>query len=233
MLGRRYTRSATGRPELPGAPRVRTFASPRGHERHDRRARQEDLTSTRDRWFTHLHVDAGLSPEVPTIPEGDLAARFHQRIRLFAARRLGDAAAAEDIAQETLRRVIEALRSKPLDRPDALPAFVFQTARNVCLHWARSVARERVAFTRLQRETTSPSEPGDALGALLSEERARAVRAALDRLDAKDRELLTLLFYHDLDAAALSERLGITSAALRVRKHRALRRLAALLGERD
>lgn len=141
-------------------------------------------------------------------------------------------AAAEDIAQETLRRVVEALRAKRLEHPEALPAFVFQTARNVCQHWVRHTARERAAFTRLERETASRLDEGDVLGALISEERTRTVRAALDRLSADDRELLTLLFYHDLDALDVSKRLGTTAAALRVRKHRALRRLAARLGER-
>ena len=129
-----------------------------------------------------------------------------------------------------MRRVVEALRANQVEHPEALPAFVFQTARHVCLHWVRSAARERVAFIRLERETSSPSDQGDALGTLISQERTRSVRAALDRLNAGDRELLTLLFYHDLAASDVSERLGITTTALRVRKHRALRRLAARLG---
>lgn len=219
--------------DLPSWPRVGTFASPRDHERNEPRAREEVATTTRDGSFSHLHADAGWPRATPTIPEGELAARFHRRIRLFAARRVGDAAAAEDIAQETLRRVIEALRTEHVEHPEALPAFVFQTARNVCLHWVRSAARERTAFTRFERETTSPSEESDALGNLISEERARTVRAALDRLGADDRELLTSLFYRGLDAVELAARLGITMAALRVRKHRALNRLASRLGEEE
>jgi RNA polymerase sigma-70 factor (ECF subfamily) len=209
------------------------FGPPRDHERNDPRARQEAVTTTRNRSFVDLHAEAGWLPGTPTIPEGELVARFHQRIRLFAARRVEDAAAAEDVAQETLSRVIEALRANRVEHTEALPAFVFQTARNVCLHWVRSATRERGAFTRLEHETASPNDAGDPLGALISEERARTVRAALDRLDADDRALLTMLFFHGLDALEVSRRLVITTATLRVRKHRALRRLATRLGEKE
>ena len=129
--------------------------------------------------------------------------------------------------------MVEALRANHVEHPEALAAFVFQTARNVCLHWVRSAARERVAFSRLERELSSPGDQSDALGTLISQERARTVRAALDRLDTEDRELITLLFYHDLAASDVSERLGITTSTLRVRKHRALRRLAARLGQKE
>ena len=164
--------------------------------------------------------------------EDALAREFWDRIRLFAARRLGDVAAAEDVAQETLRRVLEALRAGRIENHLALPAFVYQTARHICLQRYRSSGREMRALGRLHGGRSVP-EPSDALTALITEERRAAVRAALARLDEHDRELLRLVFVEAMDTAELARRLAVTRGALRVRKHRALGRLARLLGTID
>jgi len=155
---------------------------------------------------------------------------FRERIRLFALYRLRDGAAAEDLAQETLRRVSAALREGRLENPQALPAYVFQTARHLCLQRDRSAARESHALSRWAAEQSGEAE-GDALLGLLSEERRAAVRRALSGLEAGDRRLLELLYYQDAATPDIARELGISAEALRVRKHRALRRLAVRLGE--
>ena len=164
--------------------------------------------------------------------ERDLASRYGQRLRIFAARRIGDASAAEDIAQESLTRVVDALRNDQIENIDALPGFVFSTARNICLHWVRSVSREQGALQRLHQEpaTTRPIS-GDPLSALIREERRSQVRAALATLGDDDRALLAMLYYEGLDSDEAAERLGASQPTVRVRKHRALRRLAQSLGE--
>ena len=184
------------------------------------------------RYSSTSEAGAPAEPGGPPEPsETELVARFRDRIRLFAMRRVRDAAAAEDVAQETLRRVVEALRAGRVARLEALPGFVFQTAMHVCLHHRRSAAREARAFARLHDGSDAEPEPSDALADLVGAERRAAVRAALGRLASGDRELLGLFFYERLDTAEVARRLGATPAALRVRKHRALQRLAAALGD--
>jgi RNA polymerase sigma-70 factor, ECF subfamily len=173
-----------------------------------------------------------LAPASPAaLSETELAQRFWARVRLFAARQLGDVSAAEDVAQETLRRVFEALREGRVADHGALPGFIFQTARHVCLRHHRSSGREARALLRLYDGDAGaePSTSSDCLTALITEERRRAVRTALERLDHADRDLLRLAFYDLLDAEQIAQRLAVTSGAVRVRKHRALRRLAELL----
>ena len=164
--------------------------------------------------------------------ERDLASRYGQRLRLFAARRIGDASAAEDIAQESLARVVDALRNNQIENIDALPGFVFTTARNICLHWVRSMGREQGALARLSREpaTTRPVSH-DPLAALITEERRSRVRAALATLGDDDRALLAMLYYEGIDSDEAAKRLGASQPTVRVRKHRALGRLAQSLGE--
>lgn len=162
--------------------------------------------------------------------ERDLAIRFRERLLLFAARRVRNAAAAEDLAQETLRRVSAALAEGRVENLQALPAFVFQTARHLCMQQGRSAARESRALSRFQAEQDAV-EQGDALRELVSAERRAQVRQALGGLEPGDRSLLELLYYRDEASADAARRLGITPEALRVRKHRALRRLSVLLSD--
>lgn len=162
--------------------------------------------------------------------EQDLAARFWERLRVFGTRRLGDPALAEDLAQEVLRRVAEALRHGRVEKIDALAGFVFQTATHLCLHHYRSRGREERALALLREMAPGSAGPGP-LDALVSEEARTAVRQALVRLSADDRDLLHRLYFDDEDTAETARRLQLTPGALRVRKHRALARLAGLLGD--
>jgi RNA polymerase sigma factor (sigma-70 family) len=178
-----------------------------------------------------LHRDG--AKDAAGVAEGDLASRFWGRLRLFALRRLGEISAAEDVAQETLRRVGEAVREGRIHQPAALDAFVFQTARHICLQLHRSAGREARALSRAsigEAPEVVPRAPADALTALIAEEQRVAVRHALTCLAPNDTELLRLAYYDLMNAEQIAERLGTTVIAVRVRKHRALRRLADLLG---
>ena len=66
---------------------------------------------------------------------------------------------------------------------------------------------------------------------LIEEGRREEVREALEKLGRDDRELLRLLYVEALPTSVIAERLCIDPGTLRVRKHRALKRLSALLGE--
>lgn len=193
-----------------------------------------------ERYTTDLKRDGGdggtagtgsIEPTGFAVSESAIADRFWDRIRVFAARRLRDSAAAEDVAQETLRRVVDALRGGRVENLEALPGFVFQTARHICLQRDRSSMREARALSRWG-EPDAVTQP-DALVALISEERCAAVTRALEGLEHNDRALLRVLYFESLDTSVVAERMGVSAGALRVRKHRALARLSELLQSRD
>jgi RNA polymerase sigma-70 factor (ECF subfamily) len=169
-------------------------------------------------------------PPTSAVPESELTARFWDRVRLFASRRVSDAAMAEDIAQETMRRVIEALRSGRVQNTGAIAGFVFQTAKHVCMHAHRSAGREARAMRRLHDPSDPEGAHPDPLARLVSEERRVRVRSALQTLSPDDRDLLRAVYFEQVDTTALARRLGLSPGALRVRKHRAMQRLAAALG---
>jgi RNA polymerase sigma-70 factor (ECF subfamily) len=169
------------------------------------------------------HPAAAQGQAVP-VDEADCVHRFWDRVRLFALRRTGDRVAAEDVAQETLRRVLVALREGRVQNLVALPSFVFQTALHVCQQHGRSAGREGRALLRLHGTTGDP-QGDDPLHQLIGEERRAEVRRALETMDRADQDLIRMLYYEQLDTAEAARRLGITTGALRVRKHRVLERL--------
>ncbi len=164
------------------------------------------------------------------VDPGDLWGRFHARLLILGVRRLGNRADAEDMAQDALQRVTKALQENRLREPGALPAFVYQTALHVCQQSLRKRYRERHALEAYARSSLEENGVAQPLTDLIDEERRRVVRLALQSLAMDDRELLEQLYTRDADPEQLAGLLGISSGALRVRKHRALQRLSAVLG---
>ncbi|HTY41616.1 MAG TPA: sigma-70 family RNA polymerase sigma factor [Thermoanaerobaculia bacterium] len=152
-------------------------------------------------------------------------------LRAYATRRLRNRAAGEDVCQEALRVGVEALAAGRIESPEALPGFLFRAAANLCMHVGRSAARESRALQRLASDELGQAERGgDPLDSLISAETRARVLRALARIDPTERQLLGMTFRDDLSSERIGRRLGITPGAVRVRRHRALRRLAALLG---
>jgi RNA polymerase sigma factor (sigma-70 family) len=189
----------------------------------------------------NFHVTEEDHVREPTDTEDDFASsdvdsdalwrRFHARLLILGRRRLGNRADAEDMAQDALQRVAKALHENRLREPGALPAFVYQTAVHVCQQSLRKRYRERRALEGYAHASLDEASAAHALSDLIDDERRRVVRLALQSLALDDRELLEQLYTRDADPDELAGRLGISSGALRVRKHRALQRLSAALGE--
>lgn len=156
--------------------------------------------------------------------------RLRERLRLFAARRLRSWAEAEDVVQEAFRRAVQSLHEDKVQNLEAMPAFLYQTVVHICQHRALSAGREARALRGLASVEPEPvSKDADPLQMLLSEERRHAVREAMSQLESADREVLSLSYVEALEAAEIGRRLGLTAGNVRVRRHRALKRLAELL----
>lgn len=158
-----------------------------------------------------------------------LEKRFLGRLRLFATRWLGDVHAGEDAAQEALSRVLQALADGRVRQTEALPAYVYQTARHVCSHQHRTSSRERRTLARYGAEPLLGDLVADPLHELVADERKAAVRGALAAMDEEDRKLLSALYIREQTPREVADELKVTDGALRTRKHRALQRLGRVL----
>jgi RNA polymerase sigma-70 factor, ECF subfamily len=116
-------------------------------------------------------------------------------------------------------------------RLDKLPAeplpWLLGVARRV-LSTQRRGERRAGALRRRLAESGAPQPTGGALPSVVDSTGA-ALREALEQLSASDREILLLIAWEGLSPAQAATVLGVKAATVRVRLHRARRRLARAL----
>lgn len=118
----------------------------------------------------------------------------------------------DDIAQEAY---LEYFRH-PEKLPEGVPAkaWIKGIARNRALHWFRAQGRRGIALEHLVDVLVKPE---------VQEEHApeaEALHGCLERLSARHREILDLSYGQGLNSVEVAERIGSTSAAVRVALHR-------------
>jgi RNA polymerase sigma-70 factor (ECF subfamily) len=140
-------------------------------------------------------------------------------VRGYAMRRC-DPETADDVVADVF---LVAWRRRAELPEEPLP-WLLGTARHVLANHARGHSRRVRLLDRLAAEPTALATPAHSSG----RESAR-VRAALARLNEKDRELLLLLAWEGLEPRQAAQVLGVRPNTLAVRFHRARRRLSAAL----
>ncbi|WP_433004908.1 RNA polymerase sigma factor [Kribbella sp. CA-294648] len=164
---------------------------------------------------------------------GELFSRYSGVVHAYAVRHTGSYALADDAVQATF---ITAWRQFSRSDPgplqhDSARAWLLAIARNELRNTTR--AKRRLAQF-VSRQPTPPHHPdhAEAVAARLdSERRILAVRAALKRLPAHERETVELVYWAELPLAEAAVVLGVAEGTVKARLSRARRRLPALLEE--
>jgi RNA polymerase sigma-70 factor (ECF subfamily) len=133
----------------------------------------------------------------------------------FLYRKVWDAERAEDLAQEAFARAL-------VHKPENARGWLFVVAANMARDEARRAIRERRHLTLLGNEPREPEPAPDA--ALMAEAERERVRAALDRLTPRDRDVL-LLWDSGLSYEEIAAQTGLAPGAIGTTLARARRRL--------
>jgi len=132
---------------------------------------------------------------------------------------------AEDVRQETLLRVLKALRQgSGIQQPERFGSFVNTVCNNVLLEFLHKQSRHPLL------DEDAPERADDRVdldAPLVNEQRKRAVAKALDELADRDREILRLVFFEEMDRSEICRRMSIDGEYLRVLLHRAKSRFEA------
>jgi RNA polymerase sigma-70 factor (ECF subfamily) len=165
---------------------------------------------------------------VPQSGFDELYERHGREVWAVAYARRLDAGLAADIAQETFLRFWRARQAgEVIDNPRA---WLLRVGRNLAEDTAKAAFRRHGtagpdAFGGVPGLNPEPAE-------ILARGELRAlVRAVLEELPAADRDVLTLKYALDYDAATIAEMLGIQASAVHMRLSRARQRLSEKLLE--
>jgi RNA polymerase sigma-70 factor (ECF subfamily) len=125
----------------------------------------------------------------------------------------------EDVRQETLMRVLKALRQgSGVTHPERFGSFVNSVSNNVLMEMNHKQAKHPL----MDEDTPEPMDDRVDLDAtVITAERKRMVAGVLDEMPTKDREILRLVFFEDADRADICKRLKVDADYLRVLLHRA------------
>ena len=150
--------------------------------------------------------------------------RYSRPVFGLALRRLGDRGRAEDAVQETFASI---WRSAGTYRPDRGPGapWLYAVARNAIVDRARN---------RTEIPADIPDEPAhDAGPSDLAEQGwvSWRVHRALEELNEREREVISLAYWSGLSQSEVAEFLGIPLGTVKTRTRAALARLAEILGD--
>jgi RNA polymerase sigma factor (sigma-70 family) len=158
------------------------------------------------------------------VPVQDLFRDHWLELVRLALVMVGDLATAEDVVQDAFERLHRGRHG--LRKQASGLAYV----RSCVLNGCRSVHRRAAAARKYSpRLAEAPGTvPPDVIGAV---DDSGAVMTALQSLSRRQREVIVLRYYADLDVAEIAGTTGITPGAVRTALSRGLVALARTLGE--
>jgi RNA polymerase sigma-70 factor (ECF subfamily) len=155
---------------------------------------------------------------------GAIFERFAPRLMRLSARHLRS----EELAREVVQQTFFQLHAARHDfRQDAkLRPWLFTIAMNLVREHYRKKKRRGETELIEERAPAAAEAPS-----LERKERVEIVRAAVERLPESQREVLELHWFEERPFAEVAQILGTNEGAVRVRAHRAYKRLKELLGK--
>jgi RNA polymerase sigma-70 factor (ECF subfamily) len=154
--------------------------------------------------------------------EDTVTALIPQVLR-YCLGRTGSPDLAEEIAQEAMSALVQRWRRR--GPPENPAAFVFAVARR---RGGRALLR-RGLMRPLEHLVNQPHPAPNPADTTLQRSELAQMHKALLALRARDREVLLLVAAAELDLNNVSNLLGISLSAVKMRLHRARQRLAAVL----
>ena len=178
--------------------------------------RIKDVSTLTDEELMNLYCQGD------NVAYAELFKRYTPRLVGFLTRFVGPTQAG-DVAQISFIKIHQNRHRYRLG--SSVPAWFFTIARNSALDYLRSAPKKREVFG-LEIDHAAPEAKID----LFQDER---IRKAIDRLPDRQKEVVYLHWFNGLSFEEVGQTVGATSSAVRVRAHRAYKKLRHLLGDID
>jgi len=155
---------------------------------------------------------------------GQIYDAYFERLYRYAYRFVGDMASAQDIASETLQRLLEALRDGRA--PNHLGAWLYRVAYNLAMdQYRRRPAQGIVSLEPDLDQADEADTEGDSERRLAQEK----VRAALAQLTPEQQNVVVLKFVEGYSNAEVGALMNKPEGAVKSLQHRALAALKRAL----
>lgn len=150
----------------------------------------------------------------------DFYSRQRHRFFAYLIRRAGDYALACDILQESFSRLYEKYRAEEMT-----PPLLYTIGRNLLIDALRRRKNSPAALGDEDPPGDSPEHH------LMVREEYRQVLAAMRHLEDEERDLLALVASSELSYREIGRMTGLSEANVKVKVHRARKKLRTYLGD--
>jgi len=162
---------------------------------------------------------------------GELYDRYGKLAYSLIYRIVRDTGVAEDLVQETFLRVWNRAQGFDAER-GALGPWLLAVARNRAIDYVRSsggkMTRGALELEAAEHPTVFVNFEAD----VLSQDRARRVRGAMDRLNENQRHVIELAYFEGLSQSEMAERMGQPLGTVKTWVRTALKNLREELREK-
>jgi len=170
-----------------------------------------------------------MAPASATLDTGALFETYHDRIYRYVLGLVKSPAEAEDLTQDTFLRAYR--HGDSLRDPEAVRGWLYRIATHVCLDRLRQRKPQisldgeegKVGAEPSVSEFPSPLEISE------RKETSACVQRCLDFLPDKYRAVILLHEAHSLTAPEIADLLGVTLTTVKIRLHRARRKLQRIM----
>lgn len=150
---------------------------------------------------------------------------YYDRIAHYVYVRIGDKNEAEDIASEVFLKALKSIKSYE-EQGVPMQAWLFKIAHNMVVDHLRKVSKVKtVSIDTI--EIQGDSDPAKTAEINITME---AVKKAMEKLTADQREVLNLRFFGGLDSKEVAGLMKKTDGAVREMQRSALEKLRQILG---
>ncbi len=138
---------------------------------------------------------------------------------------------AEDLTQETFERFY--VKNMTFPSEDDARYWLLRVAKNLALNHIRRNKREIQMVEKIKKMPSSISSDKDGMKSVIEEESKKEVRLAINQLPENLRLVIQLKEFSGLDYKSIGKVLGISETNVKVRVHRARKKLEELLTTED
>ncbi|MEL6406076.1 MAG: sigma-70 family RNA polymerase sigma factor [Chloroflexota bacterium] len=158
----------------------------------------------------------------------EVYARYGPMLLSFLSARLPTRQLAEEVLQDVMLAVWE--NAHKFEARSKVKTWMLVIARNRAINATR---RKKLSLIDISKVFDLKSDDTGPIEAVTRQETQDRVRVAIHKLPEGQREVLTLVFYHQLTGPEVAEVLDISEGTVKSRLHRAKETLKGLLAQED